>query len=99
MSPKSSGTWGRSKLKACLVFLVTPCFREEGEGEKGTGREEGATVKLVNVGVKYATVLGCSAIAELMNTHRNAWYARHLEKGTDQHGCLQMFTILESRCS
>lgn len=32
-----------------------------------------------------------------MNTHGNAWYARHLEKGTDQHGCLQMFTILEKQ--
>lgn len=54
MSPKSSGTWGRCKLKACLVFLVIPCFRErEGErGEKGTGREEGAKVKLVNVGIE-----------------------------------------------
>lgn len=54
MSPKSSGTWGRCKLKACLVFLVTPCHQErEGErGEKGTGREEGAKVKLVNVGIE-----------------------------------------------
>lgn len=25
-----------------------------------------------------------------MNSHGNVWYARHLEKGTGQYGCLQM---------
>lgn len=68
MSPKSSGTWGRCKLKACLVFLVTPCFSEwGGGGEKGTGREEGATVKLVNVGVKQENTSLFSGVRPLLS--------------------------------
>lgn len=37
------------------------------------------------------------AIAELMNSHGNVWYARHLGKGTNQHGRLQMLIVLEKQ--
>lgn len=40
----------------------------------------------------------CSRVfAELMNSHGNVWHARHLETGTDQHGRLQMPTILDKQ--
>lgn len=34
-----------------------------------------------------------------MSKHGNVWYVRHLEKGTDQYGCLQMLSILEKQAS
>lgn len=37
------------------------------------------------------------AIAELMDSHGEMCYARHLEKGMDLHGGLQLLTILEKR--
>lgn len=43
------------------------------------------------------SVLGCLAAAELMNSHGEVWYARHLGEGTDQRGCLQGLTILEKQ--
>lgn len=46
---------------------------------------------------RQVSVLGCLAIAELMNSGGEVWYARHLEKGMGQHGCPQRLSILEKQ--
>lgn len=54
-------------------------------------------MKLMNAGIEQenVSVLGCLATTELTNSHGNVRYARHLEKGTDQHGRLQTLMLKE----